>query len=574
MEVQYLIKDGTIVDGTGAPAFRGDLRVRHGRIDRIAPSLAPEKRERVIDASGCYVTPGFIEQHNHWDAGVWWVPLMEPFSAYGVTTSINGNCGFSLAPAHPDPAVREEMIDIFNFFEDIPREPQRDVLPWNWRRWSEYRATMEQNVRTPVNFGAYCGHIALRLAVMGLDAWQRSATPEETAEMAALLDDALVAGAMGLSTNYFDYDRHERPLPSQLADDAELRGLLEVLGRHPGATLEVITDIFIRNTAAATVERLGGIAVEANVRMNWVGIPPFKFQAKIRPELEALHERFKEEGRDFWTGYHHIAPTSMMNFVSSLVFSQNGNPVWQEMVNADREEAKLRMLADPAWRDRARRSWDDQLPHSYLNDPSALTFRESETGYTATGITLADYMADTAIEHPSDALAEYLLVNGVGSLVLKRSQEVDEDVVVRLVKDPRSVGNTSDAGAHGQLFCGAGDNVFLLTDYVRDRQLLTIEEAVHVLTGKLAAFFDLQERGVLKEGYLADITVFDLGEIERRPEEKVWDVPDGKGGRTYRYTRTAAPMRLTLVGGVATFDHGAVTGNFPGRFIAPGARSE
>ena len=574
VEVQYLIRGGTIVDGTGAPGFCGDVRVRHGRIAKIAAVLEPEGRERVVDAAGCYVTPGFIEQHNHWDAGVWWAPLMEPFSAYGVTTSINGNCGFSLAPTHPEAAVREEMIDIFNFFEDIPKEPQRNVLPWDWRSWSEYRASMERNVRTPLNFGAFCGHIALRLAVMGLDAWERSATPKETAEMAGLLDEALAAGAMGLSTNYFDYDRHERPLPSQLADDKELRGLLGVLGRYPGATLEVITDIFMRNTAAVTVERLGGLAGDANVRMLWVGVPAFKFQANIRPELEALHERFKAEGRDFWTGFHHLSPTSMMNFVSSLVFSQNGNPVWQEMVNAQGEEAKLKMLADPVWRDRACDSWNNQLPHSYLNDPRALTFRESETGYTPTGITLADYMASTGIEHPSDALAEYLLTNGVGSLVLKRSLEVDEDVVVRLLKDPRSVGNTSDAGAHGQLFCGAGDNVLLLTDYVRDRQLVTIEQAVHVLTGKVADYFGLRERGVLKEGYLADLTVFDLSEIERRPEEKVWDVPDGNGGRTYRYTRAAAPMRLTLVNGVATFDHGAVTGHFPGRFIAPGPPDE
>jgi N-acyl-D-aspartate/D-glutamate deacylase len=430
---------------------------------------------------------------------------------------------------------------------------------------------MESRVKVPLNYSAFCGHIAIRLTVMGLEAWERTAMPAEIAEMAALLDDALAAGAMGLSSNYLDYDRHERPLPSQLADDAEWTALLGVLARYPAATLQVITDIFMRNTAAATVERMGRLAGAANVRMQWVGVPALKFAAKIRPELEALHERFKAEGRDFWTGFHHVSPTSMMNFISSLVFGQNGNPVWQEVVNAKGEAAKLEMLADPAWRDRARDAWNNQLPHSYLNDPSAMTFRESETGYTPTGTTLADYMASTGINHPSDALAEYLLGNGVGSLILKKSWELDEDVVLSLLKDPRSVGNISDAGAHGKLFCGAGDNVLLLTDYVRDRHLLTIEEAVHVLTGKLANFFGLAERGVLKEGYWADLTVFDLAEIERRPEEKVWDVPDGAGGRTYRYSRAPAPMRLTLVNGVATFDNGAVTGNFPGRFIGPGA---
>ena len=126
-----------------------------------------------------------------------------------------------------------------------------------------------------------------------------------------------------------------------------------MLARYPRATLEVITDIFMRNTAAATVERLGGLAAEAAVRMQWIGVPALKFQAKIRPEMEALHERFKAEGRDFWTGFHHVSPTSMMNFVSSLVFSQNGNSVWQEMVNTQGEDAKLELLADPDWRDRA-----------------------------------------------------------------------------------------------------------------------------------------------------------------------------------------------------------------------------
>lgn len=409
---------------------------------------------------------------------------------------------------------------------------------------------------------------------MGLEAWERAATSFEVQQMASLLDDALAAGAMGLSSNYLDYDRRERPLPSQKADDAEWRALLSVLARYPSATFQVITDIFMRNTAAATVERMGRLVAEATVRMQWIGVPTLKFQAKIRPALEALHERFKAEGHDFWTGFHHVSPASMMNFVTSLVFGQNGNPVWQEMVNAKGEEAKLKMLADPAWRDRARESWNSQLPHSYLNQPSALTFRESETGYTPTGITLADYMASTGIKHPSDALAEYLLSNGLDSLILKKSWETDEELILKLLKDPRSVGNISDSGAHGKLFCGAGDNVLLLTSYVRDRQLLTIEEAVHALTGKLANFFGLQERGVLKQGNYADITVFNLGEIERRPEEKVWDVPDGKGGRTYRYSRAPAPMRLTLVNGVPTFDHGAVTGNFPGRFVGPGRPSK
>jgi N-acyl-D-aspartate/D-glutamate deacylase len=178
-------------------------------------------------------------------------------------------------------------------------------------------------------------------------------------------------------------------------------------------------------------------------------------------------------------------------------------------------------------------------------------------------------MASSGIDHASDAMAEWVLANGTRSVIYKKSWELDEDVLLRLLRDPRSVGNLSDSGAHGKLFCGAGDNVLLLTDFVRDRHLLRIEEAVHVMTGKLAAFFGMTDRGVIQEGKAADITVFDLSEIERRPEEKIWDVPDGEGGRTYRYTRAAAPMRITICNGVPTFDHGAFTGTFPGRYIGP-----
>jgi N-acyl-D-amino-acid deacylase len=569
MEVQYLIKGGSVVDGTGSAPFLADVRVHQGVITALGPNLALEGRERVVDATGCYVTPGFIEAHNHWDGGMWWSPNMEPLSAYGVTTSINGNCGFSTAPAPSDPSVREGIVDIFNFFEDIPEQAMLHMLPWDWRTWGEYRASLQRSVKVPVNFASFCGHIPLRLSVMGLDAWERPATRVEIDEMAALLQDALAAGALGLSSNMLDYDKHDRPICSMLADDDEWSALMAVISRHPGATLQVIVDNFMRMTGPDSVERLGRLAGRAGVRMQWLGVPALKFQNKVLGPIEAMHERFKAEGRDFWTGYHHVSPTSVINFERTLVFAQNGNPVWHEVIEAKKEDEKLAMLSDPAWRDRARDSWDHQYAHSYLNFPEHMTLRESETGYGPTGCTLAEYMSASGHDHASDAMAEWVLVNGIGSVIHKKSWELDEDVLLRLLRDPRSVGNLSDSGAHGKLFCGAGDNVLLLTDFVRDRALLRIEEAVHVMTGKLTGFFGLTDRGVLEEGKAGDIAVFDLSEIERRPEEKIWDVPDGEGGRTYRYTREPAPMRLTLCNGVATFDHGAFTGRFPGQYIGP-----
>lgn len=571
MEIRLLIKGGTVVDGSGAPAYEADVRVAGGRIVEIGPDLQQERGERLFDAAGCHVTPGFIETHNHWDGGVWWTPNLEPLPAYGATTSINGNCGFSLAPApHRAEDVRD-VIDIFNYFEDIPEEPMRSIVPWDWTKWSEYKASMQKKVRLPLNFCAFCGHIPMRLAVMGQDAWTRTATADEIAQMCALLDDALAAGAMGLSSNLLDYDKYERPLPSQVADDAEFAALLGVLAKYPRATFQVILDYFMRFTANDNLERMGKLAKQAGVRMQWAGMPTLQYMHKQVPRAKELHERFKAEGLPIYTAFNVISPTSVINFGRTLVFGQNGNPVWQDMVNQPSWEAKAAMLADPKWRATAREAWDNQFAHSYLHDPTALLLRESESGYGPIGVTLAQYMAETGIAHASDAMADWVLNNGPESTILKRSWEQDEEILKALLVDSHSLANVTDAGAHGKLFCGAGYNVFLLTDYVRDRKVISIEQGVHMLTWRLAEFFGLHDRGLIEVGKVADIAVFDLDEIEMRPERKVWDVWDGTGARTYRYTRDPAPMRLTLVNGQPTFDRGEFAGRYPGEFVGPEA---
>ena len=569
MEIRILIKGGTVVDGSGAPAYAADVRVARGLIVEIGTDLSATKGERVVDATGCFVTPGLIETHNHWDGGVWWMPNLEPLPGYGATTSINGNCGFSLAPAPSRPEDVQDVIDIFNYFEDIPEEPMRAIVPWDWHTWSEYKASMQAKVKVPLNYAAFCGHIPMRLCVMGQDAWKRAATADEVRQMCALLDDALAAGAMGLSSNFLDYDKHERPLPSQQADDAELSALLTVLARYPGATFQVILDYFMRQTANDTLERMGRLAKQAGIRMQWAGMPTLQYMAPQLPRAEELHAQFKAEGLDIYTSFNVLSPTSVINFGRTLVFGQNGNPVWQDMVNQPGWPAKAAMLGDEAWRAKAREAWDKQFAHSYLHQPSALFLRESESGYGPVGVTLADYMAETGVAHASDAMADWVLANGQESTILKKSWEKDEVILNKLLEDTHSLANVSDAGAHGKLFCGAGYNVFLLTDYVRDRKVISIEQGVHMLTGRLADFFGLTDRGAIEVGKVADITVFNLDEIEMRPERKTFDVWDGTGGRTYRYTRDPAPMRLTLVNGEPTFDRGEFTGRYPGEFIGP-----
>jgi N-acyl-D-aspartate/D-glutamate deacylase len=403
---------------------------------------------------------------------------------------------------------------------------------------------------------------------MGIEAWERAARPDEIARMCALLEDALSAGALGLSSNLLDHDSRDRPVPSQVADDAEFAALLDVVAHHPGATFQVIIDIFMRMTGEASMQRMAKLCAPRGIRMQWVGVPTYEFQEKVR-SLFDQHERFKAEGLDFWTGFTHVPATNTIGFLSSLIFAQSNIYAWHEIISAPTDAAKLALLQDPDWRARARESWAKVWPQSALNRPQDLTLAESETGFGPIGVTLADYAAERGGLHPSDALADWLIDNGVRSIVGMKPWPKSRKICLDLFRDPRALGNITDAGAHGQMLCGIGDHIHFLTDFVRDSGDLTIEQGIHNLTGKLAAFFGFKDRGEIKPGKRADIAVFDLAAVERRPVERVYDVPDGEGGRTWRYSRQPAPMLLTLVNGVPTFDKDRFTGLFPGRVLSP-----
>lgn len=564
-----LITNGIVVDGTGAPPFAADVRVSGGTIVEVGPNLAP-RGERVFDARGCHVAPGFIESHTHYDGTMWWQPDLDPLPGYGATTMILGNCGFTAAPLHRYMPAQREMIGIFSFFEDIPMEPFLQNLPWDWNLWSEYKASAERNVRVPLNYAAYVGHIALRLAAMGVEAWERAATPQEIARMAELLDDALCAGALGLSDNMHDHDGSNRPVPSLLACDAEFAALFDVMERHPAACYQVIVDTFMRMTGPANLERLERLLAGRAIRVQIAGgVPTLEFQKPMLEPMQRSIASMRAAGIDVWPGFAHVSPTNVLSIVKSLIFAQCNDYVWHEVVLAETHEEKRALLSDPAWRARARESWDNEAwDHSPLKNPQELLLLDSENGTGPLGLTLEAHAAQRGL-HRSDAMADWLLDNGTRSTVHMAPFPKDEALTIALMRDHRTVGNISDAGAHLQMLCGGGENALLLTQYVRDEGKLALEEAVHVMTGKLAEHFRLHDRGTIAPGKRADICVFDLAEIERRPMRKAHDVPDGKGGTTWRFTRDAMPARLTMVNGVPTFENGAYTGATPGQFLSP-----
>ena len=222
MDGNLLIRGGDLVDGTGAPARRADVRVHDGLITEVGTDLAPDG-ERVVDAGGAYVAPGLIESHTHFDAAVWWDPDCDPMPAHGCTTLVMANCGLGLAPLRA--ADRDTIVELFSFIEDIPAEAFRLAVPWTWETYGEYRAVAARH-GTAVNTVGFLPHQLLRTWVMGDAAWDRPATAAEREQLCAVLDDALRAGALGLSTSVMDTDRDNRPVPSRQADDAEFAALV------------------------------------------------------------------------------------------------------------------------------------------------------------------------------------------------------------------------------------------------------------------------------------------------------------------------------------------------------------
>jgi N-acyl-D-aspartate/D-glutamate deacylase len=556
-----LIRGGTIIDGTGAPGRIADIRIGEGRIVEIAPGLVSHGDES-IDAAGALVTPGFIDSHTHFDATVFWDPLCDPMPQHGITTVVAGNCSLGLAPMHV--ADRRGQIDVYGYIEDLPTDLLNDAVPWQWETYAEY-ATAMGSVPLGVNLATFVGHGQIRAYVMGAAAWERAATPAEIADMAKELDLALTAGALGMSFSLYDKDREGRRVPSCLADDAELDTLVAVLGRH-GATFQFVpgdtTDVIIRQLEwFGTFLARHGVTGFYNILVHLDSEP--ERSRRIVACLESLQSR---GARIF--GMASPRPFELsIGFEGSICFI--AVPAWNELVQASADE-KRRLASDRAWRERARHDADTYTSVLFPFDKPELLRIASVGGAEFTswiGRTLADLAAERD-GHVSDALAGWLLDNGFATTFAFGIANTDEAEVAKLLKSRVAFVSGSDAGAHLQMFCAAGDATLLLTRHVRDRGDLTLEEAVHALTGRQAELLGLSDRGVLAPGMAADINVFALDELHYGPQVPVSDLPGGRA----RLTRGPGGYRYTLVNGTVVVALGEASGALPARWLPRPAR--
>jgi N-acyl-D-aspartate/D-glutamate deacylase len=562
-EQQLLIRGGEIVDGLGAPRVRADVRVRDGRIAEIGADLAPDG-ETVIDATGGIVAPGFIDTHAHTDPQVFWDPQLDPDPLHGVTTMLVGNCSLSLYPATEQ--TRGVISDLFAYIEDVPRHLFDDEVPWTWSDYAGYRDTVNAT-GTGINIAGLVGHSPLRLAVMGDDAWTRAATPDECTQMAQLLDDAMQAGAWGLSTSFLDSDKDGRPVPSRAAGSDEFDVLFDVIERAGRGLVEIVPGL-LGDQPEVLLEDLARRCGARGIPLTWTGfVHSDQNPASTQKWIDLAH-KLAADGIGF---YPQLSPRTVdfrLNWDSSMMFMSMPEG-WHKVIAA-RGADKAALLRDSSWRATARAEWDRTekalFPHRRLE---TVRFVEvfGEENQRWLGRTLADLVEEKG-GHPSDVLADFVLANDCRpGLVAVGISNADVDGVARTLADPAVLVSSSDAGAHAQMLCASGDTTLLLTRHVRERGDFTLESAVHELTGRQAEIFGFTGRGVVAEGNVADLVVFSLDELHYDADEFVHDLP--KNGARLR--RPEGGYRATIVGGVPVQLGGELTGALPGKVISSAA---
>jgi len=559
-----LVRGGCVVDGTLRPARNADVRIRDGVISEVGPGLAPEG-ETEIDASGAYVTPGFIEQHTHYDGSLWWDPFCDPMPAFGTTTCVIGNCGHSLAPIRAQD--RNQLIDLYCFIEDLPNEAFAQAIPWNWESWPDY-AQAAQAHPIAINAAPLVGHTPIRIWVMGDEAWEREATEAEMLQMEDILRQSLDAGAFGMASSDMDIDRDSRPVPCRLGEGDERRRLFRLLAEQNRIAMHAVR-LMEPAHFAPDLEQLAQDCRDTGVRGLWAALMSTPGEEEVRQQILDLHRKYTAEGLDLWGQTPGRPQHGAINFERSILFQ--GIDAWHEMVNLD-ADAKQRLLADSSWRARARRDWDHagfvMFPKDHLAALTVGHCKPENDGFR--GMTLDKFIVERGGGHPSDVFAVWLIDNGtVGtSFSSIMSPNRDLDGICELLREPQMLSGASDAGAHIQIMCAAGESTYVLTEHVRDAGRLEIEEAIHYFTEQQAKFFGIGDRGVIAPGYAADLAIFDLAELEHTPDQPIRDIPCD----TWRYTKAPAGYRATIVNGRPTWLNGQLTGARPGGFLDPTAR--
>jgi N-acyl-D-aspartate/D-glutamate deacylase len=563
--LDLLIRDASIVDGTGAPARRGDVGVRDGRI--VAVGDVDEQAAKTIDAAGQTVAPGFVDLHTHYDAQLFWDPTASPSVQHGVTTVFGGNCGFTLAPAGPD--QQDYLTRMLARVEGMPLEALRAGLDWQWSSFGDWLARLDG--RTAVNAGFLVGHSAIRLAAMGDDAVGGTASPQQIEKMAALLGAALADGALGLSTSQSNThnDGEGQPVPSRSASREELVALAAAVRDHPGTQIEAIIPGCLSGFTDDDIALLTDMSLAADRPLNWnlMGVSAANPDGHKR-QLRASEVAAERGGRVVALTLPH-AMKIRLSFLTGFVL--DGLPGWHDTMHLPVPE-RLRALADPDVRRRLNEgahSEEAGILRGLANWERLIiveTFAPENA--EATGRTVGE-VAKARGQEPFDTLLDTVIADELHTGLTPPpfgDDEADWRVRAKVWRNRDAVIGGSDAGAHLDMMCGAIYTTSLLGHGVREHQVVSLEEAVRLITDVPARLYGLKERGRIAEGWHADLVMFDPATVDHGPERTRHDLPAGAP----RLVADAKGIASVWVSGVEVCRDGVATGAMPGTVLRSG----
>lgn len=558
MNYDLIVRNGVVVDGSGAPGYRADLGITAGKIATIGQVSGQAAQE--IDASGLVVSPGFIDHHTHYDAQICWDAMITPSSWHGVTTVLMGNCGVGLAPCKPQEreVATQDLVNI----EAIPYEVLKAGLTWDWVTFPDYMDAAERR-GSAVNLGFLAPLTPFRHWVMGEESIERAATPEETVEIAALLAEAVDKGAFGFSSSAMKVHIGYKgaPLACRKASTDELKAYCRVLrdaGR--GAIQFALTDT-VSVLADHEYDVLDMLLTESGRPVTWLAL----FERDDMPA--ACQDSLRKAGPLIARGgVPQVSVRPLINEINLKAPLAMGNmAAWAAAFNKTKDEQKA-LYRDPGFRDAFREEL--KAPRIFNGDWTRLLVRKAADPalQPLVGRTVADIARERGVDGV-DAFLDIALEDDLETEFVIELFNTSDDRVARLIADPRTMIGLSDGGAHVDMLCDAGYASYFLGHWVRDKQVMPLEGAVKRMTSEVADFYGIKTRGRIAEGMVADLALFDPRTVgsARHPHQRHDFPADG-----LRLVTTPEGVHYTVVAGQVVYDHQKPTGAMPGRVLRSG----
>ncbi len=561
MTYDLLIKNGTVVDGSGNSGYRADVGVSGGKI--VAIGRINERAKQTIDAEGHIVSPGFVDGHTHMDAQIFWDPIGSCSSYHGVTSVVMGNCGFTLAPCKQEDA--DMVFRNLERAEDLSRDAMLEGIDWRWETFPEFLDVIDE-LPKGINYAGYIGHSALRTYVMGERAFSDGASEDDVRKMQHLVKQAMQAGAIGFSTsrtfNHLTAD--DRPVASRIAEWDEVRAIVNAVGETGKGLFEIAGEAPGRDPAriAEYHGRLRDLAVESGVPQTWGMFSVRAAPDLWRPYFDLLDETAAAGGRMF-AQVHSRALSSLLSFESNTPFDTweywsdfRQLPLTEQAAKMRNPEIKAKLIEVASREYTGPRvvgaearppEWDYIYPMDDMvyDKPSMAELARAK------GVHPVELMIDMALERDLKMFFRQPIANE------------DQSQVLDMMKHPRSVITFSDSGAHVSQIMDSSLQTHLLSYWVREKQAMTLEEAVKQITYNTATLWGLHDRGLIREGMAADLVVFDADTIGARMPDVVHDLPAG----AKRLKQTADGILNTVVNGEILLTNNEHSGAVPGRLL-------